>query len=48
MGMTDKQFDGFLRMQISWIKRAMDEKDPEKKEELLKEILDNLQNTLED
>ena len=48
MGQTDKQFGGFLRILISQIKRALAENDLEKKNELLKNILTDLQNTLED
>lgn len=48
MGMTDKQFDGFLRMLISRLKTALKETDSAKKEELFREILDDLQSTLED
>ena len=47
MGMTDKQFDGFLRMVISVIKKAITAKDQGEKNELLKELLENLQSTLE-
>ena len=48
MGQTDKQFGGFLRMLIARIKNVLAEKDPKKAEELLREILNDLQNTLED
>lgn len=48
MGMTDKQFDGFIRFLADAIQDAKDEKEPEKKDEKLKKILDNLQKTLED
>jgi len=48
MGQTDKQFNGFLRMVISSLKKAIAEKDPEKKRELLEELLHDLQTTLED
>ena len=48
MGQTDKQFSGFLRLLISSLKKAIEEPDPEKKRELLQELLDNLQTTLED
>ena len=48
MGQTDKQFNGFLRMVISSLKKAIAEPDPAKKKELLQELLDNLQTTLED
>lgn len=47
MGQPDKQFGGFLRMVISAIKNAMAEKDMEKKNAMLEELLVNLQNTLE-
>ena len=48
MGQTDKKFGGFLRMLIARLRRAIEEKDPKEKEKLLKEILTDLQNTLED
>jgi len=48
MGQTDKQFGGFLRMLIARMKKAVEEKDPEKSKELLMEIINDLQNTLED
>lgn len=48
MGQTDKQFGGFLRMLIARMKKAIDEKDPQKAKEMMQEILADLQNTLED
>lgn len=48
MGQTDKQFGGFLRMVISVVKKAIATDNMEEKNELLKELLENLQNTLED
>lgn len=48
MGQTDKQFNGFLRMQITLLKNALSEKDPEKMKERLEELLEELQTTLED
>lgn len=48
MGQTDKQFSGFLRMLIARLKNVITEKDPERKNELLREILADLQTTLED
>ncbi|WP_199882850.1 hypothetical protein [Bariatricus massiliensis] len=48
MGMTDKQFNGFIRFLIDDIKEVQEEKDEKKKEERLQKILDNLQSTLED
>lgn len=48
MGMTDKQFNGFIRLLIDDIKETIEEKDDIKKAEKLKKILENLQSTLED
>ena len=48
MGMTDKQFNGFVRFLLDALQDAMEEKESEKKEEKLKKIIDNLQKTLED
>lgn len=48
MGMTDKQFNGFVRFLLDALQDAMEEKESEKKEEKLKKIVDNLQKTLED
>ncbi len=48
MGQTDKQFGGFLRMLIARMKKAAEETDPVKSKELLMEIINDLQNTLED
>ena len=48
MGMTDKQFNGFVRFLLDALKDAMEEKESEKKNEKLTKIADNLQKTLED
>ena len=48
MGMTDKQFNGFIRFLIDDLKEAKDEKDTEKKDKRIQKILENLQSTLED
>ena len=48
MGMTDKQFNGFIRFLIDGLKEAKEEQDTEKKDERIQKILDNLQSTLED
>ena len=48
MGMTDKQFNGFVRFLLDALKDADSEQDTEKKEEKLQKIIDNLQQTLED
>ena len=48
MGMTDKQFNGFIRFLIDGLKEAQEENDADKKNERIQKILDNLQSTLED
>lgn len=48
MGMTDKQFNGFIRFLIDDLEEAKEEKDEKKKNERLEKILRNLQSTLED
>ena len=48
MGMTDKQFNSFVRFVLDAIKDAASEKDEEKRKEKIEKILDNLQKTLED
>ena len=48
MGMTDKQFSGFVRFLLDALKEANEEKDPEKKQEKVDRIIDNLQKILED
>ncbi len=48
MGMTDKQFNGFVRFLLDALKDAMEEKENDKKNEKLNKIADNLQKTLED
>lgn len=48
MGMTDKQFNGFIRFLIDDLREAQEEADSEKKDKKLERILENLQSTLED
>lgn len=48
MGMTDKQFNGFIRFLIDDLKEVQEEPDTEKKDKKLKKVLENLQSTLED
>ena len=48
VGMTDKQFNGFVRFLLDALKDAMEEKENDKKNEKLTKIADNLQKTLED
>lgn len=48
MGMTDKQFNGFVRFLLDALTETKEEKEADKKEEKLNKIIDNLQKTLED
>ena len=48
MGMTDKQFNGFIRFLIDDLREAQEEENVDKKNERIQKILDNLQSTLED
>lgn len=48
MGMTDKQFQSWVRFLLGDLKDIERESDPEKKAEKLAEIMENLQKTLED
>ena len=48
MGMTDKQFNSYVRFILSALKDMLGEADPEKREAKAQELLDNLQATLED
>jgi hypothetical protein len=48
MGMTDKQFNGFVRFVLDDLKEIREEKVEEKKEEKLDKVIENLQKTLED
>ena len=48
MGMTDKQFNGFLRFLLDNLKEAVEEKDEKKKKEKLDKVITNIQQTIED
>lgn len=48
MGMTDKQFQSWVRFLLGDLKDMDREADPEKKAAKLAEIMENLQKTLED
>ena len=48
VGMTDKQFNGFVRFLLDALKEANEEKDETKKDQKIEKIIDNLQKTLED
>ena len=48
MGMADKQFNGFLRQLIKNLKTANENKNEEEKTKEIKEIIEDLQKTIED
>ena len=48
MGMTDKQFQSWVRFLLGDLKDMDRESDAQKKAEKLAEIMENLQKTLED
>lgn len=48
MGMTDKQFNGFIRFLIDDLQEAKEEADTDKKNKRIEKILENLQSTLEE
>lgn len=48
MGMTDKQFNGFLRFIIKDLEDTKKIKNIEEKEKSIDEIIENLKRTLED
>nr|DAM61541.1 MAG TPA: hypothetical protein [Caudoviricetes sp.] len=48
MGMTDKQFNGFLRQLIKNLKNAVENDDEEEKTKEIEEIIEDLQKTIED
>lgn len=48
MGMTDKQFQSWVRFLLGNLEDVVQETDPEKKEAKIAKIMENLQKTLED
>ena len=48
MGMTDKQFNGFLRFLLDSVEDAMNEPDSEKKNKKIRRIYEHLRDTIED
>ena len=48
MGMTDKQFNGFIRLLIKNIKEALKKKNQEEMTAQMEEILQDLQTIIED
>ena len=48
MGMTDKQFAGFLRFLLDDLKEVKEEENNKKKDEKIDKVIDNIQKILED
>ncbi len=48
MGMTDKQFNGFVRFVLDDIKEVLESLEESKAKEKLEKVAENLQKTLED
>lgn len=48
MGMTDKQFQSWVRFLLGNLEDVVQETDPKKKEAKIAKIMENLQKTLED
>lgn len=48
MGMTDKQFNGFVRFVLDDINEVLETLEESKEKEKLQKVADNLQKTLED
>lgn len=48
MGMTDKQFNSYVRLLLEEMESVKNEENSEKKEKKLEKIIDTLRQTLED
>lgn len=48
MGMTDKQFNGYIRLVLALLNEALSEPDETKRKEKFEKLIDNLQKTIED
>ena len=48
MGMTDKQFNGFLRLVLDDLVEIQDEKDESKKRDKLQKLIEHIRDTIED
>lgn len=48
MGMTDKQFNAYLRLILELLKDALNEQDESRKQEKFDKLIDNIQKTIED
>ncbi|MBQ9346542.1 MAG: hypothetical protein IJT94_04260 [Oscillibacter sp.] len=48
MGMTDKQFNGYLRLLLDDLEEIYEEKDEEKKQAKLRKVIEHVRDTIED
>ena len=48
MGMTDKQFNSYIRLVLDDLTEIREEKEEEKRDEKIDKLISNLQKTLED
>lgn len=48
MGMTDKQFNGFLRFLLDSLEEVKNEPDPKARDKKFQKIIDNIQKIIED
>ena len=48
MGMTDKQFNGFLRLLLDALEEIQEEESQEKREKKLRKVIEHIRDTIED
>ena len=48
MGMTDKQFNGYLRLLLDDLEEIEEEQDEEKRKAKLKKVIEHIRDTIED
>ena len=48
MGMTDKQFNGYLRLLLDDLEEIREETDEKKRDAKLKKTIENIRDTIED
>ena len=48
MGMTDKQFSGYLRLVLDYLMEIQEENDPDKKRDKLQKLIEHIRDTIED
>lgn len=48
MGMTDKQFNGYIRLVLDALEEIREQVDPNKENDKLKKLIEHLRDTIED